>query len=447
MRALAEVAGDPAHVSVVLRSSARGTPLPCGRACGRGRSRARRARARRRRSARAARDRRAAGRAPRRAPRADRGATSSAGHAVVDRFGDRADRRRHHGNRAGHRLHDRLRHAFLAVRRQREEVERLQPGHDVLLLAGEADGVGETERREPRGRAGRGTARRRRRAPATRATRRGRARSPRTGTRGPSSRAAWRRCRASGRGGRPSRARAAAASPGTKRARSMPVGTEVMRSSGMRVVARELSAQRLAGGDDVRGRAHVEPARAGRLWTVVDTWRVRTIGGACGSVAQASAPSQLSVELWVLRTSTSRALRREPAAQREERRAGASSGSAGGTTVSPRSFTPAAAIGASGGAISVTPVAALPASPRASVRMRISCPPQPQEFSVWTIESAALTARIGLVAREPAFEDQQHPQPHRVVLAARCVLGEQPCDRFAGARARAAAARAVRARL
>ncbi len=45
---------------------------------------------------------------------------------------------------------------------------------------------------------------------------------------------------------------------------------------------------------------------------------MRTIGGACGSVAQASAPSQLSVELWVLRMSTAARLRRQPAAQRDE---------------------------------------------------------------------------------------------------------------------------------
>src|SRR5262245_2597947 len=107
--------------------------------------------------------------------------------------------------------------------------------------------------------------------------------------------------------------------------------------------------------------------------------------------------------------------------------------------------------------------------PRASVRMRISCPPQPQEFSVCTIASgikkttptlaapplrcpprgcistlgAALRVslttptlgrvssqrKVRLVALEPALEDQQHPEPHRMVLAAAGVLGEQPLDR------------------
>ncbi len=37
---------------------------------------------------------------------------------------------------------------------------------------------------------------------------------------------------------------------------------------------------------------------------------------------------------------------------------------------------------------------------------------------------------IRLVAREPALEDQEHPQPHRVVLAARCMLADEPCDRL-----------------
>jgi len=51
-----------------------------------------------------------------------------------------------------------------------------------------------------------------------------------------------------------------------------------------------------------------------------ETWRVRTRGGALARVAQARAASQLSVELWVLMTSTGLAASQRRMAKKPGRR-------------------------------------------------------------------------------------------------------------------------------
>ena len=63
---------------------------------------------------------------------------------------------------------------------------------------------------------------------------------------------------------------------------------------------------RVVGAGEVRPDAGDDPVSgvlAGPGPIAVETWRVRTIGGMPGSVRQASAASQLSVELCVLITS------------------------------------------------------------------------------------------------------------------------------------------------
>src|SRR6266849_5772113 len=57
----------------------------------------------------------------------------------LDRFGDAADRGRHDRQAAGHRLHDTLRDAFIAVGGKREYVESREPLGHVALVVGEAD--------------------------------------------------------------------------------------------------------------------------------------------------------------------------------------------------------------------------------------------------------------------------------------------------------------------
>src|SRR5690242_15948629 len=42
----------------------------------------------------------------------------------------------------------------------------------------------------------------------------------------------------------------------------------------------------------------------------------------------------------------------------------------------------------------------------------------------------SLKNEVGFVAREPALEDQENPQAHRVVPAARCMLGYKALDRL-----------------
>ena len=54
-------------------------------------------------------------------------------------LGDAPGVRGHARQADEHRLHQRLRHALVGVRRQRKDVERLQPGHDVALVAREPD--------------------------------------------------------------------------------------------------------------------------------------------------------------------------------------------------------------------------------------------------------------------------------------------------------------------
>jgi hypothetical protein len=182
-----------------------------------------------------------------------------------------------------------------------------------------------------------------------------------------------------GRCGSASRMRASRAFPGTKRARSIPVGTDVMCSSGMRM-SRASWPRSASPVVTTCAVARVYNHRVlGLLPTIVETCRVRTRGGASPIVAHAIAVSQLSVELWVLIMSMR--VRRLASQRRSARRSGSRfrrmpSGTRG---IPMRSAAPA--IGASGGVISVTwcPRSSMP---RASVRMRISCPPHPVEFSV-----------------------------------------------------------------
>ena len=160
------------------------------------------------------------------------------------------------------------------------------------------------------------------------------------------------------------------------------------------VVARELAAQRLAGGDDVRGRVHVEPARAdavadGRRHVARAHDRRRVAQRRAGERAEPAVGRAVRVE----HVDAPR-LAREPAAQREERRQ---------PLLPDRQrhdrdahARPRRGDRRFGGAISVTrwPRSSMP---RASVRMRISWPPQPQEFSVCTIDSGCPSQ-----ARSPA---------------------------------------------
>jgi len=57
-------------------------------------------------------------------------------HALPRRLADRADSGGHHGEPAGHGLHDRLRHTLIRVGRQREDIETLQPRDDVVVMPG-----------------------------------------------------------------------------------------------------------------------------------------------------------------------------------------------------------------------------------------------------------------------------------------------------------------------
>ncbi len=60
-------------------------------------------------------------------------------------LGNAAGVGRHAGQAGEHRLHQRLRHAFVGVGRQHEDVERLQPGQHVALVAREAHPLAELE--------------------------------------------------------------------------------------------------------------------------------------------------------------------------------------------------------------------------------------------------------------------------------------------------------------
>ena len=314
-----------------------GTPLPCGRASGRGRNRARRALAPAARKARAQRgDRRAAGRAPAASASADARRDEEAGDAVVDRLADRADRRRHHRQPQAIACMIACGTPSSPYDGSVNEVERLQPRHDVVLLAGEADVVGEAERRELARRAGRGTGRRRRRSPASRATRRGRGRSPRTGSSWPFQSRSVATMPSAGRGRQPEpRARRrGVAGHGSARGRCRS-GTDVMWSSGM-PLSRASWRRSASPVVTMCAIAWTYSQRVPmRLCTVVDTCRVRTIGGACaqrraGDRAEPAVGRAVRVE-----HVDARAVRREPAAQREEAPAAASSVIGSGTTARP----------------------------------------------------------------------------------------------------------------
>ncbi len=152
-----------------LRSSCRrghrrrgGTPLPCGRASRRGRtSSSARSRA-------AAASRRASAGSPSRRSMPAASATAfclatTIAGVIGDRdLADRAGVGGHAGQRDQHRLHQRLRHAFVRVRGQREHVERGQPRRDVVLVAGEAHALAQRRARRPALAAPRAAARRRR---------------------------------------------------------------------------------------------------------------------------------------------------------------------------------------------------------------------------------------------------------------------------------------------
>src|ERR1700680_5139737 len=122
----------------------------------------------------------------------------------------------------------------------------------------------------------------------------------------------------------------------------------------------------------------------------VDTCRVGAMGGALAMEAQERAPSQLSVELCVLRMSID-CLWLDSQARRTQRSEGCFRRMPRGTAGTPERVA-ASYIGVSGGVRSVIrwPRSSIP---RASVRMRISWPPQPAEFSVWTIESGRTCAK------------------------------------------------------
>src|SRR3989344_5448434 len=73
------------------------------------------------------------------------GFDQNAGNAINDRLADGPHRRRHHGQPAGHRLHDALGHAFLSIGWQDEEIERVQLLLDVVLVAAKPDAVTERQ--------------------------------------------------------------------------------------------------------------------------------------------------------------------------------------------------------------------------------------------------------------------------------------------------------------
>ena len=114
--------------------------------------------------------------------------------------------------------------------------------------------------------------------------------------------------------------------------------------------------------------------------TGAEMWRVRTSGGGRSSNNDANATSHVSVELCVLTTSADVALSHRRSAKTPCKRLRPM----GSATTGILRCCASTRIRASGGHKSVTrcPRRSIPS---ASVRMRISCPPQPHEASVWTI--------------------------------------------------------------
>ena len=208
-----------------------------------------------------------------------------------------------------HRLQQRLRHAFVGIRRQREHVERGEPRRDVVAAGRRSARAGASCS------ASTCASSAARCGPSPTITRcASRCAQPRQRVEqvAVALPAAQRRDDADSGAprGRPSARRAAARSSRGVTARgSMPVGTESIRAGSMPLSRISCCAQRFAGGDDARRRAAIEPARR----AVVAAPGSRR--GACApapargrrrtsSQRQASAASQVSVELCALTTST-----------------------------------------------------------------------------------------------------------------------------------------------
>ena len=210
------------------------------------------------------------------------------------------------------------------------------------------------------------------------------------------------------------------------------------------VVACELAAQRFAGGDDVRRSVRVEPPRrravANRASTRAACARSAAVDA---SSRRRERESQLSVELCVLRTSMSARLRSSQlrsARQLDGRLRRMAAERRGGPCAvrRPRSVPPAARRASCDDR---GPACRAPRSgcgfPGRPSRTNSRCGHGTigpaggfMTFGRCAAAEGAIRAwlmqrEIRFVAREPALEDQQHPKAHRVVLAARRVLGER----------------------
>src|ERR1700674_3078954 len=73
------------------------------------------------------------------------GGNDAAGVILTHRLHNAADRRADHRDGATHGLQDGLRYALVGVRRQHEDIKRLNPGHDICLIAGHQDTLLQSE--------------------------------------------------------------------------------------------------------------------------------------------------------------------------------------------------------------------------------------------------------------------------------------------------------------